>query len=96
MFDHEYSTTEYMSPKCIHCGEDSHEDKLAAAVEKYGKPELQLIGEDGNGFFIVSRANRALERAGWDREAIQLFTDEATSGDYDHLLQTVMKYCEAY
>ena len=57
------------------------------------KPMLKLVGEDGNAFSILARAQRALSRAGrgseWDA-----FLKEATSGDYDHLLQTCMAWFE--
>jgi hypothetical protein len=56
------------------------------------KPEVKLIGEDGNAFAIIGRCRRAAKKAGWTEEQIERFTTEATSGDYDHLLQTVMEY----
>ena len=57
------------------------------------KAEVQLTGEDGNGFFIIGRAASAMHKAGYRKEMIDAFMSEAMSGDYDHLLQTVMKYC---
>ncbi len=49
------------------------------------------MGEDGNAFAILSRCQKQMRRAGvgdqWDT-----FRAEATSGDYDHLLQTVMDW----
>lgn len=56
------------------------------------KPKLKLIGEDGNVFFILGKAVREARRAGWSEEKIEKFQKEATSGDYDHALQTCMKY----
>jgi hypothetical protein len=53
------------------------------------KPQLNLVGEDGNAFAILGRAARVARQNGMDWETIQ---KEATSGDYDHLLQTMMKY----
>lgn len=55
------------------------------------KPKLQLLGQDGNAFFILARASKIAKQSGMDWEAIQ---KEATSGNYDHLLQTMMKYFE--
>ena len=52
---------------------------------------VDLIGEDGNAFAIMGRVSKALKRAGHKDLADEYFT-EATSGDYDHLLQTTMKY----
>ena len=53
------------------------------------KPPLKLVGEDGNAFAILGRASRVARKHGLDWSKIQA---EATSSDYDHLLQTMMKY----
>lgn len=58
------------------------------------KPELKLVGEDGNVFFILGKAVREAKRAGWSIEKIEKFKKEAMSGDYDHALQTCMDYFE--
>jgi len=56
------------------------------------KPRLKLIGKDGNAFNLLGLAKRDAKRAGWPQEKVNAFMKEATSGDYDHLLQTCMKY----
>lgn len=61
---------------------------------KYPEVEVQLTGEDGNAFFIISRVRQALRRHGVPDEEIEAFSEEAMSGDYDHVLQTVMKMVE--
>jgi hypothetical protein len=61
---------------------------------KKSKPIVKLIGQDGNAFAILAATKNSMKKAGWSREEIDEFFEEATSGDYDHLLQTVMKYCE--
>ena len=58
---------------------------------KYPEITITLTGEDGNAFAILGRCYRAMRRAGLHEE-IQSFTDEATSGDYNHLLRTVMAW----
>lgn len=55
--------------------------------------DVQLAGEDGNGFAIVARVRVGLRRAGAPDSYVDAFTKDATSGDYDHLLQTAMRYC---
>jgi len=55
------------------------------------KPKLNIVGKDGNAFSILGKAEKALKRAGKNDE-ITKFMDEAMSGDYNHLLATVMKY----
>ena len=57
------------------------------------KPRLKLIGADGNAFAILGAACRVAKHNGMDWDAIRA---EATSGDYDHLLATIMKYFEVY
>ncbi len=61
---------------------------------KYPDVEVELLGEDGNAFFIVGRVAKALKKAGVDREEIEEFRAEAMSGDYDHLLQTAMAWVD--
>ena len=58
------------------------------------KPELDLSDQDGNAFSILVRAAKVARRAGWSAEELTKFREEATSGDYDHLLQTCEKYFE--
>jgi len=60
--------------------------------EVTSKPELRLIGLDGNAFAILGKAKRVAKEAGWDKEKIDKFLKEATAGNYDHLIQTCMRY----
>ena len=52
--------------------------------------EVELVGHDGNAFAILDTAKKAMRRADVDRADIDTMMTEAMSGDYDHLLQTVM------
>lgn len=54
--------------------------------------DVQLTGEDGNAFNILGRVQRGIRKAGGTPEDEQAFWDEATSDDYDKVLQTAMKY----
>jgi hypothetical protein len=56
------------------------------------QPILKIIGEDGNAFAILGKAQRVARQAGWTQEKIDQMMNEARSGDYDHLLQTMMEY----
>lgn len=58
------------------------------------KPEVCLIGKDGNAFAILAECRKAARRAGWTDARFAKFDAEAKSGDYDHLLQTVLKHFE--
>ncbi len=57
------------------------------------KPVVQLVGTDGNAFAIMGKVARALREAG-KPELVQPYMDEATAGDYDHLLRVTMKYVD--
>lgn len=57
----------------------------------YPEVEVQLTHEDGNAFAIIGRVSAALREV-VGPEVVAAFTDEATSGDYDNLLRTCVKY----
>jgi hypothetical protein len=63
---------------------------------KYPHIEVKLVGEDGNAYSILGRVTRAMRRANAPKDEIDAFTKEATSGNYDHLLQTCLRWvnCE--
>lgn len=63
-------------------------------MSSYEKPEVQLTGTDGNAFSIIGKVSKALRRANAPKEVIDEFMAEATSGDYDNVLQTAMKYAD--
>jgi hypothetical protein len=61
---------------------------------RYPGLQVQLIGEDGNAFAVLGRVQKALRKAGVSKEERDEFLAEATSGDYDHLLATVMDWVD--
>ena len=58
----------------------------------YPDVTIQLVGQDGNAFSVMGRVTKALRRAGASSDEVQKYMDEAMEGDYDHLLQTTMKW----
>lgn len=54
--------------------------------------EVQLSGEDGKAFAILSRVSRGLRGGGATNSEIDEFMSEATSGDYENLLATCMRW----
>lgn len=58
------------------------------------KPVVELSEQNGNAFYIIGKCQRAAKEAGWSKEKIDAVRTEMMSGDYDHLLQTAMKYFE--
>ena len=57
------------------------------------RPVLVLVGHDGNAFNVLAKARRALLLAGRGDEWAA-FGAEATCGNYQHLLATVMEWFE--
>lgn len=68
---------------------------LVANAPKYPAARVRLVGEDGNAFAILGRTRRALQEAGASGEEIATFFREATAGDYDQLLGTVLRWVDA-
>ena len=59
---------------------------------KYPNITVNLVGNDGNAMTILGNCTRSARMNGVPQEDIDQFFNEATSGDYDHLLQTCMKW----
>lgn len=57
---------------------------------KFPQVHVNLIGEDGNAFFIIGRVGKAMREAGIDKEDIDAYREDAMSGDYGHVLRTTM------
>ncbi len=62
---------------------------------KYPEVKVQLVGQDGNAFSILGRCRNAcrdyLPKETWE-SIYSEFSAEAKSGDYNHLLCTVMDF----
>ena len=54
------------------------------------KVKMQLAGLDGNAFALMGAFSRNASRQGWTRDEIDTVLTECRSGDYDHLLCTLM------
>lgn len=59
---------------------------------RYPNITVQLTGEDGNAFFIIGRVQKELRKHGLPPHVVAEYVDEATSGDYDHLLATTTRW----
>lgn len=62
------------------------------ATPLYPEVKIELCGNDGNAFAIIGRCLKAARRAGLAAGPIAAFQIEATSGDYNNLLATCMKW----
>lgn len=59
---------------------------------KTKKPVVELSGNDGNAFAVMGACFKAAKKAGWTPEQVEQVRAEMMAGDYDHLLQTAMKF----
>ena len=63
-------------------------------IPKYPDIEVELVGGDGNAFAIIGAVKAALRRGGVPADEQTAFVEEATSGDYDNVLTTAMRWVE--
>lgn len=56
---------------------------------------LELDGVNGNAFMIMGVWRRQAVKEGWSKDEIDAVLDEAKSGDYEHLLTTIINHCES-
>jgi len=57
------------------------------------RPTVKLVGCDGNALSMLGRCHKVIKRD-WPQERWKAFCAEATNGDYDHVLQTIMEHFE--
>jgi len=58
------------------------------------KVNLELVGLDGNAFFLMGAFQRQARKEGWTKEEIDIVLNKCKSGDYDNLLRVLTSYCE--
>lgn len=58
------------------------------------KISLVLVGKDGNAFALIGAFQRQARKEGWTNEEIKGVLQEAMTGDYDHLLRTLIDHCK--
>ena len=73
--------------------EDYEPAPVMARVNR-AKPQVRLVGADGNAYAILGRVIGALRQAGYTPEEIARYQEEATSGDYHHLLRVTMEWVD--
>ena len=62
---------------------------------RYPNVHVKLVGLDGNAFSILGRVLRAMRAAHVPKDEMEKFSKDTMSGDYDHLLQTVIRWVDA-
>lgn len=58
------------------------------------KVKLNLARLDGNAFSLMGAFSRQAGKEGWSKEEIETVMKECQSGDYGHLLQTLIGVCD--
>lgn len=59
---------------------------------KYPHISLNMSQVDGNAYAIMGAVRRLLKRHGVSQDTVDEFTKEAKNGDYDHMIQTCMRW----
>ena len=59
------------------------------------KVKLTLVGLDGNAFSLMGAFQQAARKQGWSKAEIDAVIEKCISGDYDHLLGTLMDNTES-
>ncbi len=54
---------------------------------------LDLVGVNGNAYAIMGAFRRQARKEQWTDDEIETVITEAKNGDYNHLLGTILKYC---
>lgn len=58
------------------------------------KPKMELVGHDGNIFFILGRASTLLWKAGMEEQADEMERRVRSCGDYYEALNIISEYVE--
>ena len=56
--------------------------------------KLQLASVSANSVNLIEAFQAQAFKEGWTKEEVGIVLDECKLGNYDHLLCTLMKYCE--
>lgn len=59
---------------------------------KHPEITVQLTGQNGNAFMIMGLVAQAMRRAKVPKDEIDQYMNESTSGDYNNVLVTAMRW----
>lgn len=66
-------------------------ETLLSLVNKNGKVQGSIVGQDGNAFFLISYTSSLLRGSRkWSRDDVSTFQKVATSGDYNNVILSCM------
>ncbi len=61
-------------------------------MPKYPHVIVEIADKEGNAFTILGLCKAAAEESHLPADEVSAFLAEATTGDYEHLLQTAMRW----
>lgn len=64
--------------------------EVREVVLKHGTLDIELVGMDGNAFYIMGALAQQARRQGWPQASWHRVRDVMKAGDYDHLLRAAM------
>lgn len=70
--------------------------RIDCLAVKYPDIRVRLVGVDGNAFNILGLCKRAAQKSGLAEAEVKAFLDEATAGDYAHLLVTCQRWFDCH
>jgi len=76
------------------CHRPCWSDPRDPPARRLREPHVALTGTDGNAFAVLGICRAAARAAGWTVEQVTEFIDQATAGDYEHLLAVVFQRFE--
>lgn len=56
------------------------------------KVTLELVGLDGNAFYLMAAFSNRAKKEGWKQEEIDYVLWQCKQGDYNHLLRTLINH----
>lgn len=56
---------------------------------------LELLGLDGNAFYLMGAFQKQARREHWTQEEIDKVLSACQESDYNHLLVVLMEHCES-
>lgn len=82
--------------KCTICGADAiTQTAFGLACKTHSKRiDVKLLGEDGNAFVIMGIVSKALKAANYPAEVVRMYVDQASEGDYGHLLTVTERWVD--
>lgn len=67
-------------------------DYKVMSIDFNKKITLELVGLDGNAFFLMGAFSKRAKQEGWEQEEIDYVLWQCKQGDYNHLLQILIKH----